>query len=330
MKTWMKAAVSLLLMAILIWQVDAGVLLDVFASTRLDLLLAAFALFLFQQVVVAYCWHMLLVAENQKAPFFKTVEVHFIGSFFGTFLPSSIGMDVIRAYRLGRFLKRGVDAASSMFVARVTGFLVNFILALAAAVYVARSAGDHRVFGLVLLLTAAFVAAVMVSLHNRSITLLGGILGRLKWESAAAKIVGFRNTIIRLAGVRRLLINLIGISFFYQIAGIVIVFLLGRALAIELDIWHYFVYIPLITAIMLVPFSLAGIGIREGAFVFFFAQAGVLQAQSLSLSLLLFAQTLCLALLGGVWYFLSRDQASEVKDGLLAASSHDRPVDAVG
>jgi hypothetical protein len=103
------------------------------------------------------------------------------------------------------------------------------------------------------------------------------------------------------------MLQLVAVSFVYQSLGIVIVYVLGRALGIELSLWRYFIYLPLITAITVLPISLAGIGIREGAFVFFFAQAGVAQAQALALSLLLFAQTLGLALLGGVWYFLSRE-----------------------
>jgi predicted signal transduction protein with EAL and GGDEF domain len=82
----------------------------------------------------------------------------------------------------------------------------------------------------------------------------------------------------------------------------VVIFLVGRAVGIELGIGYYFIYIPLITALAVLPISVLGIGIREGAFVFFFAQAGVPQAQALSLSLLLFSQSLLMALIGGVWY----------------------------
>src|SRR5512145_1991772 len=102
-------------MAVLLWQVDVRQIGATFAATRLELSCAAFVLFLMQQAIVAYAWHMLLPAEGNRVPFFRTVEVHFIGSFFGTFLPSSVGMDVIRAYRLGRYLERGVDSASAMF-----------------------------------------------------------------------------------------------------------------------------------------------------------------------------------------------------------------------
>ncbi|NUM73076.1 flippase-like domain-containing protein [candidate division KSB1 bacterium] len=115
MKLWMKAAFSLALMALLLWKVDLQQILAAFAATNLNLWLAAFVLFLIQQVLVTYCWQILLAAHHSAPPFIKTLEVHCVGSFFGTFLPTSVAMDVIRAYRLGRYLKHRVDAAGSLF-----------------------------------------------------------------------------------------------------------------------------------------------------------------------------------------------------------------------
>lgn len=311
MKLGLKALFSLGVMALLLWQIELAPLLAAFAATKLELSLLAFALFLFQQVVVAYAWHILLVDQNRNLPFRKTVEVHFIGSFFGTFLPSSVGMDVIRAYRLGRYLERGVDSASAMFVTRVVGFLVNFLLALLVALPVSRAMNNPQLFGFVLLLTAMFIACVWMVLNEKLLGLMKAVLARFKLASIADKITDFRAGIMSKALNRRAMFNLVALSFFYQTLGIVIIYVLGRALGIELAIWHYFIYIPLITTITVLPISLAGIGIREGAFVFFFAQAGVAQAQALSLSLLLFAQTVALALLGGVWYLLAREQSAK-------------------
>ncbi|NUM73075.1 flippase-like domain-containing protein [candidate division KSB1 bacterium] len=127
-------------------------------------------------------------------------------------------------------------------------------------------------------------------------------------NSLADKIAGFRASILVYGQSRRALLLLLALTWLYQILGIFIIYLVGRSLGIELAIWHYFIYIPLITTIALLPVSLAGLGIREGAFVFFFAQAGVAQAQALSLSLMIFAQSVALALLGGLWYLLAKEQ----------------------
>jgi hypothetical protein len=105
----------------------------------------------------------------------------------------------------------------------------------------------------------------------------------------------------------------VALSVFFQSLGVVIVFVVGRAVAIDLDLGRYFIYIPLITAIAVLPISVLGVGIREGAFVFFFTQAGVLKAQALSLSLLLFSQSLLMALIGGIWYLFDKAKVQAVE-----------------
>jgi hypothetical protein len=308
MKLWMKAVISAVLIALLIWKSSPEKLVAVIAETDLNKYAAAFLLFLFQQVVVAYCWQILLVAQKNRVPFVRTLEVHFVGSFFGTFLPSSIGMDIVRAYRLSRYLRHGVDAASSMFVTRVVGFLVNYVLALVVAIPVSRAIANPHLFWTVVGLTLAFIAAIWVTLHRWSLQIVNGLLHRMKLIKLADKLAHFRTAILQFTETRSAMLKLLALSLFFQVFGVFIIFTVGRAVAIDLDLWYYFIYIPLITAITVLPISLAGIGIREGAFVFFFTQAGVLEAQALSLALLLFSQSLLMAMMGGIWYLLDKNK----------------------
>ncbi|MDZ7291261.1 MAG: flippase-like domain-containing protein [candidate division KSB1 bacterium] len=308
MKFWLKAVISAVLLALLIWKVNLGELIGVMASADLGIYVTAFALFLFQQVVVAYCWQLLLAVQKNAVPFIKTLHVHFAGSFFGTFLPSSISMDIVRAYYLSRHLRRGLDAASSMFVTRVVGFGVNFLMALLVAIPVTRANNDPHLLWTVAALTLAFFAAIWVTLNRRLLQLMSGLLRRCKLGKIADKLVDFREAILQVAEAKDAILRLLALSVFFQILGIVIIFIVGRAVAIDLDFWHYCIYVPLITAIAVLPISVLGIGIREGAFVFFLTQAGVLKAQALSLSLLLFSQSLLMAVIGGIWYLFDKSE----------------------
>jgi hypothetical protein len=316
MKFWLKAAVSAALLAALIWISNLDEIINVMSGADMRFYVAAFALFLFQQVVVAYCWQLLLVAQKNPVPFWKTLEVHFVGSFFGTFLPSSIAMDVVRAYHLSRHLRRGVDAASSMFVTRIVGFGVNFVMALIVAIPVSRAHNDPHLLWTVAALTLAFFAAIWVTLHRRSLQLVSGLLQRLKLAKVTDKLTELRTAILEVANTKHAMLKLVALSVFFQILGVVIVFVVGRAVAIDLDLGRYFIYIPLITAIAVLPISVLGVGIREGAFVFFFTQAGVLKAQALSLSLLLFSQSLLMALIGGIWYLFDKAKVQTVNVGV--------------
>lgn len=323
MKFWLKAVISCALLALLIWISNVAEIIQVMSGADLRLYVAAFALFLFQQVIVTYCWQLLLVAQKNAVPFWQTLKVHFIGSFFGTFLPSSISMDVIRAFHLSRHLRRGVDAASSMFVTRVAGFGINFLLALLVAIPVSRANNDFQILWAVVISTFAFFAAIWMVLHRWSLQLLSAVLQRFKLAKIADKLQHVREAILEVAVAKSAMLKMLALTLFFQLLGIIIIFIVGRALGIGLDFQYYCIYIPLITAIAVLPVSILGIGIREGAFVFFFTQAGVPKAAALSLSLLLFSQSLLMAAMGGIWYLLGSTKVPfnvNVKDQVLSPS----------
>jgi uncharacterized membrane protein YbhN (UPF0104 family) len=70
-------------------------------------------------------------------------------------------------------------------------------------------------------------------------------------------------------------------------------YFLGVAVGINLSLWYYFLFVPIISVLLMVP-SVGGLGIREGAYVFLFGQvAGRNHAVALA-----FAYDLTLVLTG--------------------------------
>ncbi len=89
---------------------------------------------------------------------------------------------------------------------------------------------------------------------------------------------------------------------------------LGLSLGLQAQLLDYFVFIPIITVITFLPISIAGVGVRELAFVFFFTRVGVPEYACISLSLLYFAMGIVGTLPGAVVYMytgLGRQPAGE-------------------
>lgn len=295
----------MLLMAALVWKIDVGEIVRAFRGVGIGLFALASAVFLVQQVLVAYSWQLLLKAQQSRVPFARVLQVHFIGTFFGIFMPTSVGMDVVRAFALSKHLKNGVDAVTSMFVSRVVGYLVFFAMALLVAVPVARMTHNQLLFWVVLAMAAVFVAAVWLVLHPRFLRPVAYLFGKIKLQRLVPKLEAFQNGIAALRRKRGLMLQVLLLSVAYQAVGILVIYLTGLSLQIAVGIQYYFIYVPLIMAITILPLSIAGIGVREGAFVFFFTPLGASEAQALTLSLLLFVQMLGLAVVGGLAYWVS-------------------------
>ena len=62
----------------------------------------------------------------------------------------------------------------------------------------------------------------------------------------------------------------------------------------------------------MLPVSLAGLGVREGGVVYFFAKAGVEPAVALSMSLVWFSLNLIVSLLGGLAFLLDSHSAKRL------------------
>ena len=82
-------------------------------------------------VLRAYRWQILLNAVGARVPFRRLVYLYFVGAFFNAFLPTGFGGDVVRVLEIGEGAT-SQQAAGTVLVDRLTGFVVLFLLALCA------------------------------------------------------------------------------------------------------------------------------------------------------------------------------------------------------
>jgi uncharacterized membrane protein YbhN (UPF0104 family) len=131
--------------------------------------------------------------------------------------------------------------------------------------------------------------AVWAPLFNRllSIKAVGSLVSSLQGYSGSA------------------LLRSLGVGVLFNVLLIAANVLIGAALGTDLPPQYYMIFVPLTSLVLILPISFAGLGVREGAYVFLFSQAGMTQEVALSLSLLVYALgTVSPGLIGGVIYVL--------------------------
>ena len=94
----------------------------------------------------------------------------------------------------------------------------------------------------------------------------------------------------------------LAISLVFNILLIAVNYLIALSLGIEIPLWYFLLFIPLTSFLLVLPISLSGLGVREGAYVYLFAQAGVSAPLALAMSLLFYALNVATGLIGGVLY----------------------------
>jgi len=293
---------SLILVGVLVWRIDWSQVASAFRQLEVKYWLLALGLYLATQGVSAVRWQMLGRTLGLGGRWRDYLAHYFIGMFFNLVLPTSVGGDVVRAWYLGKQngnnapAGRGTAAFLSVFADRVNGFAVLIAVACVAALcypmrlppgvaWTVAGMGAACLFGLAILPVLPWLRQQLAS-HPRLTHLLDGAAICLR--------------------DRRGMILVTLLSLVVQLANVVLAWLVGEGLGLDVPPLYYGVLIPLVSILTLLPISLNGMGLREGGTVLLLAPLGVSNASAVTLSLLIFAVYTAASLLGGLVYLFGR------------------------
>jgi hypothetical protein len=304
-----KFLVSALLLGILFWRVDRASFFRAVQTLPLNVFLGSVGLYILGYLISTLRWQRLLLAEGIRLPLWRLTLVYFEGAFFNLFLPTLIGGDIVRGYAIYR-ITRGHDASiASILVDRLSGFAALVSIALIALGAAYGRIRDPQVAFMILAVAAAFSALIAVLLHHGMKERAAGLLGLVGLHRFQAGLQGLVEALQRYRGHRRALTQAIVLSALLQALVIVVYYWIGAGLKLGLPIAYFFLYVPLITVLAMLPVSVAGLGVREGGAVYFFGKVGVDTAAALTMSLAWFSITLVVSSLGGLAFLFDRHAA---------------------
>jgi hypothetical protein len=304
-----KIVVSLGLLVILLTQVDVRQALQRLVKMNWLPFFVAQLLYLGGVLVRAYRWGTLVWALQVRVAYLRLVALYFIGSFFSLVLPTGVGGDIVRMYELSHDSRDTSAAISSVLVDRFLGLFVLFAMALGALVV-----GYEMVLPQVRLVIALIflgcLAAVGLLLQRTWIERWGQRLG-LHRLLGKAKILRELYHSIHLYGPSALAKATLA-SLVFNVMLVLTNYLLGLAVGIDLSLWYYFVFVPIISALLMVP-SIGGLGVREAGYVVLFSQVGVDRDHALALALAYDMTLILTGLLGALIY---------ISQGMLGLRKH--------
>ena len=319
----LRILLSIVVLAFLIYFVDLRALADVLLNIRFDYL---FLLFLIAVVMIwlsALKWRVFIRASGHEVGILRLMKLYTIGYFFNTFTPSYIGGDIARSYHLGRFLKSQKDAFSATFLERFTGLLAMSILGISFVILGAEvTAGvEYAIFFVAagaLFLTFIFFSRTGCD-YFKSFSLCfvdkfapSGVGCKVK--PLIEKVLGAMDSA---RGDMRLFSKAMALSLAFHVGTVVNTWLAAKAIGWDdPNFMELFIVVPLVLLVGMVPLTPAGIGIQEGAFLFFLMRIGATEAQGLGVGVLLRAKVMVIALIGGLmWFFLRTKESKLVAAG---------------
>jgi len=288
-----RLAFSILLLGLVAWNTDWASFFATLQKLRPEIWGLAVGVLCVTQVVSAVRWRLLARAFGFQESVSRLTAYYFIGMYFNLLLPTSVGGDVVRAWYLDAGSGRKASAFLSVLLDRLSGLLVLLALAclgvalspLAIPAWIAWS-----VWSIAATALASMMLAAVAARHG------GRYSNRLRQVRDA----------LFLLRRPRVLLAVTGLSIFVQAANVVIVIIVGQALQLSVPSTFYWILVPMVTLLTLLPISLNGMGVREGATALLLAPFGVAQGAALGLALAWFAVHALASLLGGLVYLFGR------------------------
>jgi uncharacterized protein (TIRG00374 family) len=305
----LRLLLSVLLLTWLAWRTDWVQVGRAFAHLRLGWWLAAVGLYLCTQVVSSVRWQLLARPLGLQRPLRQFIAFYFIGMYFNLLLPTSVGGDVVRAWYLDGGSGRKMAAFLSVFIDRFSGLLVLLTLACVAVAVcpIALPTWIYAsVWGTVGAAVAALIALVICDWRFPLASKVPGakrVLGKLEDLKASS-------TVLLRPG---LLSSTTALSLVVQAANVVLVWLVGRAIGAPVPHAYYWILVPMVTLLTLLPISLNGMGVREWGTVLFLHPLGIGVETALSLAFLWFAVFTAASLCGGAVYLFGSFPRPEVR-----------------
>jgi glycosyltransferase 2 family protein len=291
--------VTALCAAYVVWKIDVGRTLELLLDINLAYFAAAVAVMFVTTWPMAKRWQWLLDAKGIHDRLNWLTRVYFVSYAVSQVLPTGIGGDASRIYETARRHPGNTGTiAGSVILERALGGAATLVLAAAG---LALAVGEYDIGVYLWIEIVAVVATVLGAVLafsrrvRRWFAWLGPLLARVRVERPVRALYegihGFRDH----AGV---LFAVFGLSLGIQIARISAIWMTGEAVGIDLSLRPYFVLGPLLFLVMLAPFTINGLAVREAFFISFMSRLDIDAEAAAATGFLFFAVTLALALPG--------------------------------
>ena len=227
------------------------------------------------------------------------MRAYFVGYAAGQVLPTSLGGDASRIFETSRrHTGVGGAVAGTVLLERALGGVATLLL---AAVGFALAVGKYDIGGyiwveLAFVVGAALAAVVIFSRFFHPV--LHMTRPALRWLRLERPL---REAYLGLHAFRAdagLLFAMFALTLVVQAVRVLAIWAAGKAVGVELSPRPYYVMGPLLFLVMLVPFTVNGLAVRETFFVSFLTALGVAADRAFATGFLFFVVTIVLALPG--------------------------------
>ncbi|PJA87571.1 MAG: hypothetical protein CO140_03570 [Candidatus Moranbacteria bacterium CG_4_9_14_3_um_filter_40_7] len=213
-------------------------------------------------------WQELCLFKGLRDSFLNFFKLYLTGAFINNFVPSTIGGDIFRAYQIGKKAKKYSQATAAVVMDRFTGLLA--LMLMSPIFFLLNFSRVSGVYLLVIsnLIIAGSLVAFVIFWKTRKTAWMRKILSFLP-----DKIINFLEELADFGSDLKIFGRAMIYSFLFNLIGVGLAnLILFWSLGINIDLLDYFSVIFLISIVASIP---AGVGLKEWAYIAYFAPLGI-------------------------------------------------------
>ena len=303
-KLLIKIAISTVFLYLVIKQVDIDTILTLVKTANPIYFVLIVLLIIINYLISTYRWYK-LYQSNSKPSFICFLKLYFKGSFFNNFLPTSIGGDSYKIFKLGKKTGDKVSALTATFMDRFTGFVILILISYVGVIFT----WSHWLALLSDLTRSRPLAYFVFGFSLISFWIVAfAYFGLLKVIAPKVAVIQkLYNALKTYKDRQDLIVPMVVTSLIVQICAVLAQYCTFLSVGVTPSFIYALAVIPVITmAGFFIP-SINGVGVQDFLYMNLFSSVGVSNPISLSASLLYHFFRLVVSLIGGVFYAVDKE-----------------------
>lgn len=254
-------------------------------EVRWELFFIAVLAYLGGLFILTFRLKIMLKVHQIMVTFFQSFYLGLIGLFFNSFLPSSLGGDIVKIYYAACHAPgKKLQATTSIIMDRLMGFVALALLTGTAFFFYSRQNHDTRIDKVIYLFFAGVVILVLFFVNPR-FSKSFAVFSRFLPAKINEKLAILFGLLYEFRVHPRAMTMGVLLSIFSQCIFITIYFILSESLNCGIEFYSFFILVPILNVISLAP-SLGGLGVREAGLIYLLGRS-IPHERALAFSVLL-------------------------------------------
>ena len=243
-----------------------------------------------------------LLNQYKQLSYKRAWLTYLTGSFYGTLLPATVGSDAARAITISRHTSLDIRiSVGSVVTLNLLGLAAVAALGTVGALFL--SLQNQTTFLLIDLVFSGTVAMVLCVLMFTNLgRWLMDVLSKVTelWPAAHRILKPLLSATLLLPTARRSRLVMAAVAFSSQVIRDSVATIVATALGLTIDWWVFATIAPMVAIVAMIPLSVFGVGLQQGAMVFLLSQFGVAGSDAVAISLTIVSVYIVISLVSGL------------------------------